>query len=109
MGAGPGAPGLITVLGAKRLAQADVVLFDGLANASLRSFCKESAEWISVGKHGGERLWKQSEIDDAIVFHARRGKTVVRLKGGDTGIFARTTEELDRLVREQIPFEVVPG
>lgn len=66
-------------------------------------------EWISVGKHGSQRIWKQSEINDAIVHHAKLGKTVVRLKGGDTGIFARTGEELERLVSESIPFEVVPG
>ncbi|MCY2975667.1 MAG: uroporphyrinogen-III C-methyltransferase [Planctomycetota bacterium] len=66
-------------------------------------------EWISVGKHGSQRIWKQSEINDAIVHHAKLGKTVVRLKGGDTGIFARTGEELERIVSESIPFEVVPG
>jgi uroporphyrinogen III methyltransferase/synthase len=68
-----------------------------------------SQKWISVGKHGSQRIWKQSEINDAMVRHAKLGKTVVRLKGGDTGIFARTGEELERLVLESIPFEVVPG
>jgi len=67
------------------------------------------SEWISVGKHGAQRIWKQSEINDAIVHHAKLGKVVVRLKGGDTGIFARTGEELERLVNESIPFEVIPG
>jgi len=67
------------------------------------------SKWISVGKHGSQRIWKQSEINDTMVYHAKLGKTVVRLKGGDTGIFARTGEELERLVSESIPFEVVPG
>jgi uroporphyrinogen III methyltransferase / synthase len=109
VGAGPGDPGLITVRGAQKLSEADVILHDGLANPAFRLLARPNTEWISVGKHGGNRIWKQSEIDDAIVEHARRGKTVVRLKGGDTGVFARTAEELDRLVREGIPFEVIPG
>jgi len=109
VGAGPGDPGLITVRGAQKLAEADVVLHDGLANPAFRVLARVDAAWISVGKHGGDRIWKQSEIDDAIVEHARSGKTVVRLKGGDTGVFARTAEELERLVSEGIPFEVVPG
>jgi uroporphyrinogen III methyltransferase / synthase len=75
---------------------------------TVESFLGE-CEWISVGKHGSQRIWKQSEINDAIVNHAKLGKTVVRLKGGDTGIFARTGEELERLACESIPFEVVPG
>lgn len=109
VGAGPGDPGLITVRGAEKLREADVVLHDGLANPAFRSLTKPHTEWISVGKHGGERIWKQSEINDAIVVRVRQGKTVVRLKGGDTGIFARSAEELERLVLEGIPFEVVPG
>ncbi len=109
MGAGPGDPGLITVRGARKLSEADVILHDGLANPAFRSLAGPDTEWISVGKHGGNRIWKQGEIDDAIVHYARLGKTVVRLKGGDTGVFARTAEELDRLIREGIPFEVIPG
>jgi len=84
--------------------------FDGAINPKLQPEASAyGSEWISVGKHGSQRIWKQSEINDAIVYHAKLGKTVVRLKGGDTGIFARTGEELERLVSEEIPFEVVPG
>ncbi len=109
VGAGPGDPSLITVRGAEILGRADVLLVDGLVNPDLRKYASPNAEWISVGKHGGPRLWKQHEIDDALVGYAQAGKTVVRLKGGDTGVFARTAEELQRLTREGIPFEVVPG
>ncbi|MDZ4851827.1 MAG: uroporphyrinogen-III C-methyltransferase [Pirellulaceae bacterium] len=109
VGAGPGDPGLMTIRGAQKLGEADVILHDGLANPALRSLTRHDAEWISVGKHGCDRIWTQPEIDAAIVHHARLGKTIVRLKGGDTGVFARTAEELERLIREGIPFEVVPG
>jgi uroporphyrinogen III methyltransferase / synthase len=109
VGAGPGDPGLLTLRGAEILAKADVVLVDGLVNRDLQKLIRTDAEWISVGKHGGERIWKQTEINDAMVQQARAGKQVVRLKGGDSGVFARTAEELQRLVQEKIPFEVVPG
>lgn len=114
VGAGPGDPGLLTLRGAEWLARADVVLHDALANPSLLDHCQPEALLQSVGKHGAEkddrhRIWSQSEIHDEIVRHVRNGKTVVRLKGGDPAVFARTAEELDCLVREQISFEVVPG
>ncbi len=109
VGAGPGDPGLLTLRGAEILGKAEVVLVDGLVNGDLKKLIRPDADWISVGKHGGERIWKQSEINDTMVRHARAGKRVVRLKGGDSGVFARTAEELQRLVQEKIPFEVVPG
>jgi uroporphyrinogen III methyltransferase/synthase len=109
VGAGPGDPGLMTVRGAQLLREADAVLADGLVNPAFRGWTRSDALWISVGKHGGDRLWTQAEINDAMVEQARQGRRVVRLKGGDTGVFARTAEELERLVAEGIPFEVVPG
>jgi uroporphyrinogen III methyltransferase / synthase len=109
VGAGPGDPGLLTLRGAEILAKADVILVDGLVNESLKRLIRSDAEWISVGKHGGDRIWKQTEINDAMVEHFRSGKSVVRLKGGDSGVFARSAEELQRLVQEGIHFEVVPG
>ncbi len=109
VGAGPGAPGLITLRGIQCLQQADVVLYDGLVNPTILSHAPPSAKRICVGKHGQGRMWSQSEIDDAVIDHAKQGNIVVRLKGGDPAIFARTAEELDRLVREGISFEVVPG
>jgi uroporphyrinogen III methyltransferase / synthase len=108
IGAGPGDPGLITVRGAELIGHSDVVLYDGLANEALLSYAPE-AEKICVGKHGHGGSWSQNQIDDEVVRFAKLGKTVARLKGGDTAVFARTAEEVDRLVDEGIEYEIVPG
>lgn len=108
VGAGPGDPGLITVRGTQCLEIANVVLYDGLANPRLLDFARQ-AEKISVGKHGAQPIWSQNDINREMVRWAKLGKTVVRLKGGDPAIFARTAEELEALEAHQIPFEVVPG
>ncbi len=109
IGAGPGDPGLITVRGAELIGRADAILYDGLANDALLSYASNQAEKICVGKHGHGGMWGQSQIDDEVVRLAKMGKSVARLKGGDTAIFARTSEEVDRLVEEGIPYEIVPG
>jgi len=109
IGAGPGDPGLITVRGAELIGRADAVLYDGLANELLLNYASDQAEKICVGKHGHGGMWGQSQIDDEVVRLAKMGKTVARLKGGDTAIFARTAEEVDRLIEEGIPYEIVPG
>jgi uroporphyrinogen III methyltransferase/synthase len=109
IGAGPGDPGLITVRGAELIGCADVVLFDGLANASLLDYAQPNALLQCVGKHGHGGMWTQKQIDDAVVQFSKAGHTVARLKGGDTGIFARTAEEVERLIEEGIPYEIVPG
>ncbi|XZE17917.1 uroporphyrinogen-III C-methyltransferase [Pirellulaceae bacterium SH449] len=109
VGAGPGDERLITVRGVECLAKADVVLYDGLINPKLLQYASPMAEQICVGKHGHGGMWKQKEIDNETVRHALQGKKVVRLKGGDTTVFARTAEEIERLIAEDIPFEVVPG
>ena len=109
IGAGPGDPGLITVRGAELIGRADAVLYDGLANELLLNYASDQAEKICVGKHGHGGMWGQSQIDDEVVRLAKAGKTVARLKGGDTAIFARTAEEIDRLIEEGIPYEIVPG
>ena len=109
IGAGPGDPGLITVRGAELIGRADAVLYDGLANEALLEYASNHAEKICVGKHGHGGLWAQSQIDDEVVRLSKLGKSVARLKGGDTSIFARTAEEVDRLVEEGIPYEIVPG
>lgn len=108
VGAGPGDPGLITVRGAECLAQADVVLYDGLANPALLRLASQ-AELLSVGKHGSGRMWTQEEINAKLIELAARGGRVVRLKGGDPAVFARTAEELEAITAAGIPFEVVPG
>jgi len=109
IGAGPGDPGLITVRGAELIGRADAILYDGLANEMLLNYASHHAEKICVGKHGHGGMWGQSQIDDEVVRLAKKGKTVARLKGGDTAIFARTAEEVDRLIEEGIPYEIVPG
>lgn len=109
VGAGPGDEGLITMRGAEILASADVVLYDGLMNPKILHHANPAALMLCVGKHGHGGMWSQKEIDDETVRHAWQGKRVVRLKGGDTTVFARTAEEIERLMAEGIPFEVVPG
>ncbi|MCU0719696.1 MAG: uroporphyrinogen-III C-methyltransferase [Pirellula sp.] len=109
VGAGPGDEGLITLRGVELLALADVVLYDGLINPKILQHANSQALLICVGKHGHGGTWTQREIDDETVRYALEGKRVVRLKGGDTTVFARTAEEIERLVAEGISFEVVPG
>jgi uroporphyrinogen III methyltransferase / synthase len=109
VGAGPGDPALLTLRGAECLRRADVVLYDYLVNPVLVAHCRPEAERICLGKHGGGRIWPQEEINEQLVALAKQGKTVVRLKSGDPAIFARGAEEVERLAREGIPFEIVPG
>lgn len=108
VGAGPGDPGLITVRGRQCLEMADVVLYDGLANSRLLQWAPR-AECICVGKHGQSPIWTQNQINQRLAELAGQGKCVVRLKGGDPAVFARSAEELEVLAAAQIPFEVVPG
>lgn len=109
VGAGPGDPELITVKGKRCLEAADVILFDELANHQLLAFAAADAQLIYVGKKPGKRCADQREIEALLIQHARRGKFVVRLKGGDPFVFGRGGEEALALSRAAIPFEVVPG
>lgn len=108
IGAGPGAADLITVRGARLLASADVVLFDALTDPALRELAP-AARWIDVGKRGFGRATAQARIDALLVQLAARHAVVVRLKGGDPGIFGRLEEELLALQAAGIACEVVPG
>lgn len=108
IGAGPGAADLITVRGAQRLAQADVVLFDALTDPALRVYAPK-ARWIDVGKRGYEHAAVQADIDALLVALAQEHAVVVRLKGGDPSVFGRLEEELLALRRAGIACEVVPG
>lgn len=108
IGAGPGAADLITVRGARRLASADVVLFDALTDPALRELAPR-AKWVDVGKRGFCDSTGQATIDAMLVRHAREVGVVVRLKGGDPSVFGRLEEELQALAAAGIESEVVPG
>lgn len=109
VGAGPGAPELLTLAGARALRRADVVICDYLANPRLLDHAPAAAARILVGKHGGGERTEQAVINALLIEHARAGRTVVRLKGGDPFVFGRGGEEAEALVAAGIPFEVVPG
>jgi len=108
VGAGPGAADLITVRGARVLAQAAVVLFDALTDPALRDLAPR-ARWIHVGKRGFCHATGQAEINALLVRHAQREGHIVRLKGGDPSIFGRLEEELEALACAGVDSEVVPG
>ena len=108
IGAGPGAADLITVRGAQRLAQANVVLFDALTDPGLRALAPK-ARWINVGKRGFADSTGQALINALLVKYANEVAVVVRLKGGDPSIFGRLEEELIALAQSGIACEVVPG
>ena len=109
VGAGPGAPDLLTLAGARALARADVVIYDYLASPRLLDHAPAHAARILVGKHGGGERTEQAEITALLLEHARGGRTVVRLKGGDPFVFGRGGEEAEALAAAGIPFEIVPG
>jgi uroporphyrin-III C-methyltransferase len=108
VGAGPGAADLITVRGARLLAQADVVLYDALVTPEMLELCPQ-AEKLSVGKRSGQRSTAQAHINQQLVECAATFKLVVRLKGGDPMLFGRADEELSALEEAGIEVEVVPG
>jgi uroporphyrin-III C-methyltransferase / precorrin-2 dehydrogenase / sirohydrochlorin ferrochelatase len=108
VGAGPGDPELLTRRAVQRLRSADVVLYDALVNENVLSFARR-ARRICVGKRAGRPAVHQGFINSMLVHHARAGKQVVRLKGGDPFVFGRGGEEALALAAAGIDFEVVPG
>ncbi|WP_106796713.1 uroporphyrinogen-III C-methyltransferase [Rhizobium sp. H4] len=109
VGAGPGDPGLLTLLAAKGLAEADVVVHDALVNEDCLKLARPGAELEYAGKRGGKPSAKQRDISLRLVELARAGKRVLRLKGGDPFVFGRGGEEALTLVEHNIPFRIVPG
>ena len=109
IGAGPGAPGLITLKAIECIKEADVVVYDYLANKRFLEYAGKRAEIIYVGKQGGAHTLPQDEINKLIIKKAQKGKIIARLKGGDPFIFGRGGEEAEEIIQAGIPYEVIPG
>ncbi len=109
VGAGPGDPKLVTVRGMEALRKADVVVYDRLVHPALLAYTRHDARLIYVGKEAAKHVVPQTEINRLLVQEARRGKVVVRLKGGDPGVFGRVGEEAQACQEAGIPFDMVPG
>ncbi|PSL42955.1 uroporphyrinogen-III C-methyltransferase [Salsuginibacillus halophilus] len=109
VGAGPGDAELITVKGLKAIQTADVILYDRLVNPALLEEAPPHAQLIYAGKQPNRHAMPQEEINAQLCAHARRGKVVTRLKGGDPFIFGRGGEEAAALASANISFEIVPG
>ena len=109
VGAGPGDPGLLTLRALRALNEADVILHDRLVSPQVLELARRDADRIEVGKEAGNHHTTQDGIHALLLEHARAGKRVVRLKGGDPFVFGRGGEELEFLRAHDIPYEVVPG
>jgi uroporphyrin-III C-methyltransferase/precorrin-2 dehydrogenase/sirohydrochlorin ferrochelatase len=108
VGAGPGDPGLITRTGLQRLRRADLVLYDALVGPAILRLAPR-ARRFPVGKRSGRPSMRQESINALMIRAARRGRRVVRLKGGDPFVFGRGGEEALALRAANVPFEIVPG
>ncbi len=109
VGAGPGDPGLLTLNAVRALQEADVILYDRLVSEQVLALARRDATRVPVGKAARAHSVTQERIHELLLEHARAGRRVVRLKGGDPFVFGRGGEELEVLARHGIPFEVVPG
>ena len=109
VGAGPGDPGLLTLKAAKLIESADVVAIDALVSNEIAALIPDGTKVVSVGKRASAHTLPQNEINALLVDEAKRGKHVVRLKGGDPFVFGRGGEEAQELAAAGVPFEVVPG
>ena len=107
--AGPGDPELLTLKAARRLRDADVVLYDDLASGAILDHAREGASLISVGKRAGRPSAKQEHVNRLLIDYASTGVRVVRLKSGDAGIFGRLEEEIEALREAGIAYEIIPG
>ena len=114
VGAGPGAPDLITVKGQEILRQAEVVIYDYLVDKRILSEANSNAELICCDKLGKNRyadgfLIHNEKVSNLVIKKVKAGKKVIRMKNGDPTIFSRTSQELEALVKNKIKFEIVPG
>ena len=109
VGAGPGGRGLLTLAGAAALGQADAVVFDRLVGEDILGLIPEKAARVNVGKENNHHPVPQDQINEILVRLAKKGKNVVRLKGGDCYLFGRGGEECEYLLENGVPFRVIPG
>jgi len=109
VGAGPGDLGLVTLRAKECIEQADVIVYDHLANSEMLGWARDDAEIIYAGKRAGDHALNQEEINKLIVEKSREGKNVVRLKGGDPFVFGRGAEEAKDIADAGSAFEIVPG
>ena len=109
VGAGPGDPGLLTLRAAELLRAADVVFHDALVSPEVLALIPATVEVVDVGKRAGRPSTPQDEIQRLLIAHAREGRRVVRLKGGDPMLFGRGAEELSALIDAGVACELVPG
>lgn len=109
VGAGPGGPGLVSLLAWHALGQADVIVHDALVSPELLALAPRRAERLFAGKRGGKPSPKQTDISLQLIELARAGRRVLRLKGGDPFMFGRGGEEAGALARAGIRFRIVPG
>ena len=109
VGAGPGDPGLLTVRAAELIARADFIAIDALVSDAIADRAPSTAEVVYVGKRAAKHALPQEDINQLLIDEAKKGKIVVRLKGGDPFVFGRGGEEAEELAAAGIPFEIVPG